>query len=380
MLEVYVFDVLTGQRLTPLPVTTARWTVTTNRDERIEATLLDDSVDAAALQAWQAAIPGRSGVLCVADGLPVAAGPIWRRNYRQGERVEITAGGLRSYFDRRILLPVAARTQDLVNANGEPNAALDTSITGVSLGTIAKRYVELAAAWPGGNLPIVLPADEPADRERNVLGVEVKRIGQLLENLSNVIGGPDIAFRPQFTADGLGIEWRMSVGTEAQPRLGNANPSAVVFTVGGGSSAFALNVTEDATSLAEEAWAVGGDLVDRVLASRARDTTLNAAGYPLYQTAVTGLNDVTQQETVTAYAEQAASLGRFPSSFWTMTVRSAPEVGQPRLGDYWLGDLVTLQIYGNPVIPDGDYVRRIASISGDAVGDVYSITFAEALT
>lgn len=380
MLEVYVFDVLTGRRLTPLPVSAATWAVKTNRDPEITASLMPDSFDAEALQAWRAAVPAKSGLLAVADGIPVAAGPIWKRNYVESDAAEITAAGLWSYFDRRICLPVAARTQPLVDpVTGEPNAALNTSVSGVSLGTIAKRYVEQALAWPGGNLPIVLPDDEAGTRERNVLGVEARRVGQLLENLTEVINGPDIEFVPRFTTDGLGIEWVMRVGTEAQPRLGSADPSRVVWPIGGRSNAFELDVDEDATSMAEEAWAVGGSVDDRVIAGRARKATLNVAEYPLLQTAITGLDDVSEQSTVNAYAEQAVGLGEVASSFWKIKARAEPEPGLPRLGDYWLGDLVTLQVYDNPIIEPGDYIRRIASISGNAQGDIYTIEFAEAL-
>jgi hypothetical protein len=58
----------------------------------------------------------------------------------------------------------------------------------------------------------------------------------------------------------------------------------------------------------------------------------------------------------------------------------AHERGTPKLGDYWLGDLATVTIDpSEPVIPAGDYVRRIASIRGDERGQHYSLTFAEAV-
>lgn len=382
MLEVYTFEMLTGRRLTPLPVSTASWTLTAGADETMTCSLLGDSLDAVRLDVWGLTTLARNGLLFVVDGVPVAAGPIWKRSYNQGKRITLTAGGLRSYWERRLLLPAAARTTPLVSTTtGEPDASLNTTHTGLSLGTIAKRYVELAQAWPGAALPMILPADELGTRERTVLAVDVKTIRELHDNLSAVENGPDIAFRPRFASDGLGIEWEMEVGSEAVPRLGNPDPTLTRWTVGAptGSSAYDLEVDEDGTGHLEEAWALGGASEDRVLSARSRSTVLPSAGFPLLQGAVTGLADVALQSTVQGYADQAVKLGQYAASFWKAKVRARGR-GVPLFGDYWLGDLVTITVDpAEPVLPSGDFVRRIASISGDQDDDAYELTFAEAI-
>ena len=384
MLEVYAFDMLTGQRLTPLPVDAASWAVTTNADETMSCTILADSIDARTLRVWEATTLARSGLLFVVDGAPVTAGPLWKRTYTQGAKIELTAGGLRSYWERRVLLPAAARATPLVNASGAPNVSLNTVYTasaGLSLGTIAKRYVQLAQAWPGAALPIVLPADSPGAREREVKAIDVKTIRTLLDNLSDVDGGPDIAFKPRWASNGLGVEWVMQVGTEARPRLGNTDSTLTKWTVGApsGSTAFGLKASEDATSLTSEVWAVGGSSGDKVIAARGYLNALPAGGYPLLQSGLTGLSNVTRQATAQSYADQAARLGQYPASFVEVSVQ-ARAVGAPILGDYWLGDLATITIDSEePVLPAGDLVRRIAAIKGDAVDDFYTVTFAEAI-
>ena len=381
MLEVYSFEMLTGRRLTPLPVSSASWTITTNADETMTCSILGDSLDSIALRVWELTTLARNGLLFVVAGVPVAAGPIWKRTYNQGKSITLTAGGLRSYWERRIVLPATARELSLVNAQGVPRVALNTSHSGLSLGTIAKRYVELVQAWPGAAIPMILPDDELGTRERTVLGIDVKRVSELHDNLSAVEGGPDIAFRPRFAADGLGVEWEMEVGSEAAPRLGNADPTLTGWTVGAptGSTAYDLQVDEDGTGHVEEAWAIGGASDDRVLAARAQSPTLAAAGFPLLQGSITGLADVAVQSTVQGYADQAVNLGQYAASFWKARVRASGR-GVPVLGDYWLGDLVTITVDpAEPVLPSGDFVRRIASISGDAAGDFYDLTFAEAI-
>lgn len=378
--EFYAFEMLTGRRLTPLPVSDGSWALKINADESVTATVPSRSAVAAKLDVWGSTVLARNGLLAVVDGEPVAAGPLWKRTYDQGGNIGLTAGGLRSYWERRLLLPVAARTQDFINPDGSPNTDLDTVLENLSYGTIAKRWVELMRLWPGGNIPMALPADEPGTRRREVKAVELKNLRKLLDDLSNVINGPDIAFRPRWSPDGLGIYWEMQVGTEAEPRLGNTDASLTRWTIGaprGG--AFALSVKEDATGMSEEVYASGGRQSDQVLMSRAQSPILPSAGFPLLQATDTSHSDVVEQDTLDDYAQAGADLGALVASFWSMSVR-AHEPGTPVLGDYWLGDMATIDVdKAEPVLPPGSVERRIAAIKGDAEGHSYDLTFAEAL-
>lgn len=379
--EFYAFEMLTGRRLTPLPASAGTWALKVNADESITCTVPSRSATAIKLDVWGSTTLARNGLLAVVDGEPVAAGPLWKRTYTQGGDIALTAGGLRSYWERRLLLPVAARSAAFVLPDGTPNPALDTNLSGLSLGTIAKRWVELARLWPNGAIPMQLPADELGTRERNVLAVELKNLRKLLDDLSNVVGGPDIEFRPRWSEDGLGIYWQMLTGTEAMPRLGNTDPALVSWTVGaerGG--AFGLTVSEDATSMAAEVFASGGRQSDTVLIRSDNDPDLGDAGFPLLQRADTSHSDVTDPQTLQDYAEQGVDLGKLVASFWAMSVR-AHEKGTPKLGDYWIGDMATVQVdKREPVLPAGPNVRRIAGISGDLAGESHTVTFAEALT
>lgn len=387
--EFYAFEMLTGQRLLPLPVASGNWSIATNVDEKISCAIPATAAVTKALDIWNTTPVARTGLLAVVDDVPVAAGPIWKRKYTQGRMIDLTAGGLRSYWDRRILLPVSARGQTLIDpVTGEPRTEFDTNISGLSYGTIAKRWVELVRAWPGGAIPMVLPADEAAPvgttRERNVAAIELKRLKAMLDNLTGLENGPDIAFRPRWSADGLGIYWEMQTGTNAKPRLGNDDADLVQWTVGarvGG--AFDLVVDEDGTSMADEVFAAGGRQGDRVLIERSYNPILSTAGFPLLQAADSTHSTVTDPATMQGYAKKGTDLGRFAASFWRMKVRAA-EPGVPPLGDYWLGDMATINVDpAEPVLgrPSGTYPvrRRIASLAGDERGQAFDIDFAEAL-
>lgn len=377
--DYYLFEMLTGQRLTPLPVSKGPWSLKTNADESISCTVPARSAIAAKLRVWEASTLARNGLLVVVDNVPIAAGPIWKRSYKQGGDIELVAGGLRSYWERRLLLPVAARTIPLVDANGDPVTSLDFAASNLSPGTIAKRYIELVTLWPDGNIPLVLPADEAGTASDTVAAIDLKTVRKLLDNLTQRQNGPDIAFPPRWSGDGLGIYWEMQTGTNANPRLGNTDASLISWTIGAAKGgAFELEVSEDGTGLASEVFGMGGGSVDRAIASRSFNPTLTDDGFPLLQAADTGHSDVRLQATMQEYTDQRANLGQYASSFWSMKVR-AHEKGTPRLGTgYWVGDMATLIVDpAEPVIPAGPYQRRIASISGDANGEEYSIVFAE---
>jgi hypothetical protein len=379
-IQVHAIEMLTGRKITPLPVSKAKWKVTTNADESITCTVPAADPRVVKLDPWGATTLARNGLLVVVDGFPVAAGPIWRRklDLKTGS-LELTAGGLRSYFNRRVAVPVSAL------GAGEPDPAFDTRVTNLSLATVAKRYVQLAQAWPGGSIPMVLPADEARPgRDITVKAVDLKKVGDLIDDLSGIENGPDFAFQPRFSADGLGIYWEMRTGTETNPRIGSLDAGQIRWSYGAPKSpAFDLVIEEDATEVASQGWAVGGAGVDQVLAARASLDALPAAGFPLLEATSTGNSTVTRQENLEEKAAQLAYLGQFVSSFWNMRVAARsenPARPYPKLGDWWLGDLATVDIdRREKIIPTGSSVRRIASIEGDELDDSYSIAFAEAL-
>lgn len=384
VVEFYAIEMQTGRKIGLLPTDSGSWSIATNADDSITCEVLATSLEAATFDIGRSTPVARTGLLAVVDNVPVAAGPIWKRSYTQGGSVTFTAGGLLSYWARRILLPVGARGQALVDpVTGEPVTTYDTNLSGLSYGTIVKRWIELVRAWPGGAVPMLLPADESGGYERNVAAIDLKRLRTLIDNIVDVENGPDIAFRPRWSDDGLGIYWEYQHGSVARPRLGQTDASLVRWTVGAQSGgAFNLSVEEDGTSMAEEVFAGGGRADDRTLIAQARNATLFDAGYPLLQDVDTSHSDVVRQDTMQGYANQGAKLGRYAASFWKMSVR-AHEAGSPSLGDYWLNDMATITV--DPKEPflgaerAYDVQRRIASISGDHAGESFDLAFAESL-
>jgi len=383
MLALSSFDMLSGRNIVPLPATEGSWTVTTNADESITCTIPARDPNVRRLQVWANTPLARSGLLAEIDGMPVAAGPIWKRKYdTKAGAISLTAGGLWSYWNRRLLLPVTARTAPLVNlTTGDPDASLDVNVTGFSYGTMAKKWIQLAQLWPNGAVPMQFPADEVGTRVKPVAAIDLKMVGKMIEDLSNLENGPDFAFRPRRSLDGLGIYWEFQHGSATVPRLGSTDATNTKWTYGAplGGAAFDLKVGEDATDVATEAWLSGGASGDKVVIARAESAALLADGFPLLGMVDGGHSDVTTQTTAQSYANGDVKLASNAASFWSMSVR-AHEKKAPQLGDYWLGDLVTITVDKREgVLPPGDFVRRIASIQGDLQDNAYDLTFAAAL-
>jgi len=325
----------------------------------------------------------------------LAAGPIWARDYSvDGRELTVNAKGVWSYYDHRHVLPLLAATTDVTeftvpdpaNDGGTmPNPDLRTQYTNWELGTIAKKLVEQAHAWTGGELPIVFEADRVGIHERIYEGPEFKNLGEVLRQLQNVEGGPDVRFRPRFTGDRLGIEWVLETGTEAQPLLtGSAVHSWDVSAPQ--SSVSDLTIREDASALASLGWATGGRVSDETLVARSYDETLIDNGYPLFEDLDSTHSTVSVQSTLDAHAANVVGYGSAPVEVWSFTVEAN---AQPLLGSYLEGDYCVLDVApwdsatgnGDPYLFEGGaYGHRIVAIGSDEKGETVKVECAPRFT
>ncbi|WP_295012002.1 hypothetical protein [uncultured Microbacterium sp.] len=386
----FIADLLTGRDIADIQVmASSTWARSINRAEKLTADLDMRDPATIALRPRQTMAPGRSVLACASDDVILGAGPIWSHTYDRDQKIlTLDALGMWSYFDHRFVLPLAAATLDTTqfilpdaSAAGKtkPNPAVGTYLTGLEYGTIAKRWVQQSQAWTGGNVPILFEADRAGTRERNFEGSEFKSLGTVLTQLSQVEGGPDIRFAPQFTPDRLGIQWVLQTGTDASPLLASSTVFEWAIDVPQ-SPVSGVKVESDATRLASIGWATAGRSADSVLVSRSTDPALTDLGYATFETLDTTHSSVNQQSTLDGYTGEATTLGRSALEQWSFTVEAAR---QPYLGAYWEGDFcqVTLANYdpakatGDPYLFEGGtFQRRITALSGNAKGLTVGIT------
>jgi hypothetical protein len=349
-------DTLTGRRIQTVPVVSGQWSDVLNRagDISCTVTLNDPVVQKLGLQ--NSAAAGKAFLACVEGDTVLQAGPIWRHSYNNGNSLTLYASGLWSYFDRRVLLPPGTTDP----ADESANTEVTSSFQG-----IARAYVAQAMSWPGGDVPVVLPDEIAGSNERTELGASLNRVGALLTDLTRVEGGPDIQFRPRLTADKMGVEWVMRIGTPEQPQL--FSPQDVVFTWGvAGSSLSNLRVEVSGAALASVGYAAGGRQSEEAIVSMAVDSTLTDHGYPLMEAVDSSRSTVTRRETMDAWAAALTTRGRRP----IMSVSFDHDLSQrPFLSAFNVGDFASLRVHDDNYLPDGQIRMRVTARSGDAVGD-----------
>lgn len=378
-----VGDLLTGRRIQWLQPVAGSWSEVLNDAGAISCSvLLSDPVNAA-LGLRESAAVGKAFLAAVDGDLVMQAGPIWVHDWDDDtQTLKLTASGMWSYFDHRILLPaLAGRLPTDATTDTRFSAIVSdpdavgypwVSDTRESLQTIAKRLVEQAQTWTNGDVPVILPSEESGENERWYKGSALAFVGQRLRELTSVIGGPDIIFTPRWTTDRLGIEWVMRIGTPAEPMLYSAQRQKFQLGIAG-SSLSNLQVKVDGSRLASTGFASGGKSDGQAIVTVSEDSTLLDAGYPALDGADTSHSTAAEESTVQQYSDELVLLGRRPVTTWSFDHDLAQT---PYLSAFNAGDFAEVSVRGNAYLEDGVSVMRLLSRSGDIEGRRVSLTFA----
>lgn len=390
----FVADLRTGRDLIYLPgvLGESEFSTMINSPETVRCVIDFRNTAARAFNLPGRTVPGRVILGVEEDGVCLAAGPVWLRQYQNAaQKVTLTARGLWSYFDHRFVLSTLAATIDpdlftvLDPADAQRkrrmgNPDLRVTIAGVSLGTYAKRVVQTALAHTGGNVPVVFQGDELGSWGRTFDAFEFANVGAVLRDVTKMEAGVDVRFQPRLRGAGDGIEFVLETGTAEQPLLaggphswnfGSASPQASDFTV-----------TDSAAGLAGRGWATGGRSADRVVVARAEDPTLVDLGFALFEALDSAHSSEDDPLILAEYAGELVQLGLGTSETWTF---EAERHTGPRLGQYRAGDWAHLEIpkydpntlRGIPWIAEGgQFERRIVGIDAKHGRDAVSVTCA----
>lgn len=387
-------EVRTGRRITRIPVSGASWSVAHRGPGDIQVRIPLRAADFAPLErefvgglypghdvfpsmatwpqearpVWKpgdglraeflaALEPVRCFLAVVEGDQVIEAGPIWAWDYDDASGVlTVTAKGLWTLLDHRIVMG------DVVSAWAQWRQRYVGS-----LGTIAKRLVELTMSQEGGGLPIVLPPDVDWVNERTYHGYDLATVRQRLEDLMGVDGGPDIAFDPRLTADRMGVEWVMRVGDPMLRQAGEDWSWDATLPAG---PVVGLGVKRDASRVAQRAYVSGAGMEESLLITRreAKDVgapDLRDAGFPLMET--TGSRStVERMATLNSWGDAAVRSSLRPWAEWQLRVRTDqhPRVAQVKPGDYARVKVGRHPLLGM-LLPDGYHRARVMSVSGD---------------
>jgi hypothetical protein len=350
-----------GRLTADLPMTGTSWSDVMDDAGTLSGTLNLADADVAALNPYLTAEPCRC-FLAVSYTDPtgtetfIAGGPIWNHTYDDPTRkLTISAAGLWSLYDHRMILPVLAV--------GTNPATVTTEIT-ASLGTVAKKLVQLAHTHTAGSVPVVFPADEAGTIVKDYQGYDLPNLGQALRDLTGLQGGPEIQFIPRRTAaDPRFIEWVMRIGTTADPLLHQMGEDWTWDASVPRSSVTGISVQRDGSAMGTRAWMQGAGSQEETLFGRADGTVMTAAGFPLMEISGSGSESEPTQAVLDADAAALLAANARPVQTWTVKVRRDDT---PNVAQYAVGDWVQITTSDrNPYLPPGTYRARIQSRSGD---------------
>lgn len=177
--------------------------------------------------------------------------------------------------------------------------------------------------------------------------------GQLLQQLTQADGGPDVYFRPYFV-DASHIRW--------QPMIGNPYivQSGLPLLFDQSSNLVEVRPAGDASQVAGSVYAKGAGVETGTLYASATDPSLQAAGWPLLEYTDTTQTNLTDLTALAAVAAGDLALNSRPVETWTSWVRTD---GSHPLGTYGPGLYANYNINDHPLISVGRYSQRILGLT-----------------
>lgn len=367
MWSLELFRTVDGLRLMELPVVPFTWS-TSVRDSSMdgdpdnlsseEFSGLTFSYDALATvmslsgSDWQNRVlstftPTKHGIMALWNGVPVVGGPI-------NPTVEIDRTGVKvtidSYWD------ILARRYMV--SETEYSAHRQIAATDRQLYSIASHILQTVMNKPSGALPLVLPGWAYGSHTRTWQGFNVVNLGatKLLEEIANVVNGPDLVLRPR--VNGQKFEWVLVHGTDTNPHIGQDTLHDWEEL---SQWAGELTATLSSAYVAHRVYAVGdGSDVGTHIARR--DSGVPAE-WPLLELVVSDSSITAESDTdssrLNAFAD--GNLNAHPVIGLRLSVDGN---GATQLGQFWPGELARVTTRGNPALADGSYDLRILSMSG----------------
>ncbi|MET0887239.1 MAG: hypothetical protein ABWX92_12380 [Mycetocola sp.] len=368
-----LFNLLDGLILEEFDPVTGPWSVGINEAEDLKVTI-DLNDDDEIRRNWRNLVSPWKTCLAVEQDGRWYGGPIQPRDWDEDDQtLTITAKGIMSWLEMLYVAPPSAETAVIINATTKlPNPALNTTFSGVDLGTIIKKLVQQACSWPGAGIPIAYQADRAGTATRMYEFLDYKTVASAIEDISKVLNGPEFRFELRQTDD-THLGWLLVTGTAAAPRLQSPTihswDSAAIVP-----SASGVSEGSDPSEMADIAFATGGRSADTAMVARAVSTTLRNAGFPLMMKLDSSHSDVQIQATLNGYAAEALRTGSKEIRFRKF---SANAELAPFLNEYYPGDLCTVNVEGSGYLPDGAPERRIVKLSGDETGESIEIALGE---
>lgn len=357
MWTAYLFQTASGVIGPRVDVISQSWSIGLNEVEKLSIKLSKSDLPKLNLKYWLD--PWWAGVVLCWNDFPIVAGPIVTSPTETMSTINLDCAGIRAVLDRRHVINE--------QTNWSVLASKKVSYKNLTLGTIAKKVVQLSMQKPGGYLPISFPhADKAGKHERNYMSFNLSNIGthEILTKLSEVINGPDIMFRPRLLNDAK-LTFDMYYGDDINPRIDQVY-SPVWDSTAEHSPIVDLSMGRSGADVAYRVFAIGAGQDEGTLIRMAETEKMTALGYPLLEASVS-FSSVETPSVLQAHAEGVLQENVNELIEISGTIRV--DENNP-LNTLFVGDSVRLIVKDWVTVPNGNHKARIVSMSGDASDNI----------
>ena len=302
----------------------------------------------------------------IVSAAPISAAPV---EDRRAGTVTFTGAGPGWLLEDRVLLdqdyPVVA-AKDLRKATIRFHGDTWPSIVG--------EIVRLAMMKPGGWLPIVTPPRETGKRQRTYECWNLANNGawKRIQEITEVIGGPDVAFRPRWADDEhTAFEWELIVGNDQQRTLPQDRTVIWDGTSPDGDVA-TIDVATDATGVAHRVYATGAGEGKAIALEVAQASTI-AEYMPFVERVISDSDAEADRNGVSKLLQSkaAAAVATQQLDQIDLTVHADP-LGKP-IGTWWCGELARVVTEGWLDVPDGEHLLRMIATDYTIGSDIVTV-------
>lgn len=352
---VFLVETVSGRLSRVLDVTEGSWSVELNKADSGSVTVKKKSLDGLGRN-WFS--PWQSSLLFVYDGpdglVPWCGGPITGWPSESQHELSFDWAGIRHIFERRHL-------------------EKDLKLAGLSLGSIAWEVVKAGMDKPGGGLPIVhgSPYEQYSPGHQRTYehwNLANNIVDKRLTELSEVINGPDMMFRPRWAnEDHTAVQWAFVHGTRVDPSIYQSWVPDWDTTVDS-SDVEGFDMTSDASAIATRVWGTGAGEGKATVITKAEDLSLVTEYFPFLESIISD-TDQEKAEPIRQKCLGALSGAQRMVDQLSMKVRADSEKNP--LGSWFVGDDCRVTTGDEWLsIPAGTRDMRILKASGNLTNSV----------
>lgn len=362
MWRAYLIETVTGLVGAEVEMSTnGRFDITLNRAGAATVTVQKSSL-AGISHRWLR--PWAQGFLLTLESealgeVPIFAGPITAPPDEYPESLSFSVAGIRAILEYRFATDKDYGPGELTPLRQSKLVYADTTEA-----AIAQDLVSRAISKRGGYLPIRFATTVPAGgtEERTYHGYDLANnsVDKRLSELSDVAGGPDIMFEPEWTDDTHQyIRWAMHTGTATYPAI-SQTWTMVIDASAPEPQVSELSMNSDGSHYSTRHYATGAGEGSGIAMRMYDDIDLLADGHPLLET-TSSHPSVKNVSTLNRYAQSGTDITPWVELHATIDIA---DLRSP-MGQWRVGHEAIVKPGPWHTIPDLEVPLRILRVAGD---------------